>query len=242
MDLSRQPGIYSSLLSRMQNHMKIIDLTQTIEPDMPLFGPSAPQPQVTAWQSHTEAAASGNYAGCTCEISRVDFVTSIGTYMDSPYHFNPAGHTIEKLRLEQCVLPGIVIDCTHFTARQPITPDVLDGIDLAGKAALFRTGWSRFWGQPAYTEYPFLNRATAEALRDGGARLAGVDFLVIDDTRDPQRPVHVTLLYSNILIVENLTNLHLLPPDDFIFHAAPVKMAGVAAFPVRAYATIQGYV
>ena len=73
---------------------------------------------------------------------------------------------------------------------------------------------------------------------DGGAKLAGVDFLVIDNTRDPKRPVHVALLGKDILIVENLTNLHRIPGRGFTFHAAPVKIAGAASFPIRAYAVM----
>ena len=188
--------------------------------------------------SHKQAASSGNYEDCTCEISEVQFVTSLGTYLDSPYHFNPEGDSIEALDLSQLVLPGLVIDCRPIKPQQPIGSEMLFGKDVTGKAVLFRTDWSRYWGQPQYQEFPFLTQETAEALRDGGAKLAGVDFLVIDDTTDPQRPVHVTLLNSNILIVENLTNLEALPPDGFMFHAAPVKFMGAAAFPVRAYAVI----
>jgi len=218
--------------------MQLIDLTQTIAPGMPLFSPKAPQPSVRAWMSHEQAAASGNYDGCTCEITEVQFVTSLGTYLDSPYHFNPAGKSIERLTLDQLVLPGIMVDCTKVQAHEPIHPAVLDGLDIAGKAVLFNTGWSRYWGQPEYLNFPFLTGETAIALRDGGAKLAGVDFLVIDDTTNPKRPVHVTLLHSNILIVENLTNLAALPASGFIFHAAPIKMAGAAAFPVRTYAVL----
>jgi kynurenine formamidase len=218
--------------------VKLIDLSHTIESDMPLFSPSAPRPQISEWQTHEGAGGSGHYEDCTCAISEVQFVTSIGTYMDSPYHFNPDGATIEQLSLEQTVLPGVVIDCTEVQSRQPIEPDVLANVDFRGRAVLFHTGWSRFWRQPEYAEYPFLTEATALALRDGGAKLAGVDFLVIDDTRNPRRPVHVTLLHSDILIVENLTNLAALPPAGFTFHAAPLKYAGAAAFPVRVYATL----
>ena len=218
--------------------MRLIDLSQTIAPGMPLFSPDAPQPAAAAWMSHAEAAASGRYQDCSCEISQVSFVTSLGTYLDSPYHFDPEGVTVERLRLEQLVLPGILLDCTGVSARQPIGPEVLEGVDLAGKAVLFHTGWSRYWGQPAYYEFPFLTGETAQALVARGARLAGVDFLVIDDTSDPRRPVHVTLLKNDVLIVENLANLSALPRDGFTFHAAPVKYAGAAAFPVRAYASI----
>ncbi len=218
--------------------MQLIDLSQTISATMPMFSPTAPRPTITPWMSHAQARASGNYEDCSCEITEVQFLTSAGTYMDSPYHFNPQGKQIHELQLAQLVLPGVVIDCTDIVARQAIEPDVLDGIELEGKAVLFHTGWSRYWGQPEYAEFPFLTEATALALKERGAKLAGVDFLVIDDTRNPRRPVHVTLLHANILIVENLTNLVQLPSGDFIFQAVPVKMAGAAAFPVRAFAMI----
>lgn len=218
--------------------MHLIDLSHTITPNMPLFSESAPAPQIRPWMSHAEAAESGHYEDCTCEITEVHFVTSLGTYMDSPFHFDPAGATIDELALEQLVLPGVVVDCTAFGAQDPIGPDVLAGIDVTGKAVLFRTDWSRHWGTPDYSNYPFLTSETAHALVDGGAKLAGVDYLVIDDMRNPRRPVHVTLLHNDVLIVENLTNLDALPADRFTFHAAPVKVAGAAAFPVRAYAVI----
>lgn len=218
--------------------MQLIDLSQTIESGMPLFGPNVPQPMITPWMSHAQAAASGNYQDCTCEVTEVKFITSLSTYLDSPYHFNPEGASIDQLRLDQLVLPGVVVDCRLAQARQPIGPAVLDGIDVAGKAVLFHTGWSRYWGQPEYLSYPFLAAETAIALRERGAKIVGVDFLVIDDTTNPKRPVHVTLLNANILIIENLANLEVLPATGFVFHAVPVKVAGAAAFPVRAYAVV----
>ena len=216
--------------------MRLIDLSHPLETDMVLFSEAAPQARIEPWLSHEQAGLSGNYQGCSCELTEVQFVTSMSTYMDSPYHFNPQGGAIETLTLEQTVLPGIVIECTHIGSSEPILPDVLSGIDFTGKAVLFHTGWDRYWGTEAYRTFPFVSRETAIALRDGGAKLAGVDFLVIDDTTDPTRPVHVTLLHSNILIVENLTNLGALPAEGFTFHAPPVKVTGAAAFPVRAYA------
>jgi kynurenine formamidase len=216
----------------------LIDLSHTITPDMPLFSARAPKPEISAWQSHTQAAESDHYQDCTCEISQVSFITSLGTYLDSPYHFHPEKPAIEKLKLEQLVLPGVVVDCTQATAGEQIDPGVLDGLNYSGKAVLFHTGWSRYWGKPQYHQFPFLSEATASALVAGGAKLVGVDCLVVDDLRDPTRPAHVTLLGADILIVENLTNLEELPSEGFTFHAAPVKFAGAAAFPVRAYAVI----
>jgi len=217
--------------------MRLFDLSHVIESGMPLFSQEAPQPEVRAWMSHEEAGKSGNYKDCTCELTEIRCITSMGTYMDSPYHFHPEAESIEKLRLEQLILPGIKIDCTHVQANEGIAPEVLDGLDVKGKAVLFHTGWSRYWGDPEYYRHPFITGDTAKVLVEKGAKLAGVDFLVIDNTKDPYRPVHVHLLKHKVLIVENLCQLDTLPQDDFIFHAAPIKFAGTAAFPVRAYAT-----
>ena len=218
--------------------MQLIDLSQTIEPGMPTFSPSAPQPKIYPWLSHAQAASSDTYLGCSCEITEVRFLTSLGTYIDSPYHFHPEKKQIGDLELEQLVLPGLVVDCTAAEKRQPITPKVLKGLSISGKAVLFQTGWSQYWGKTEYSDHPYLTQETAEALIDGGARLAGVDFLVIDSMRDPKRPVHVALLEKDILIVENLTNLQRIPSRSFTFHAAPVKIAGAASFPIRAYAVM----
>lgn len=218
--------------------MQLIDLSQTIAPGMPLFSPRAPQPTIKPWLSHAQSAFSGRYDGCTVEITEVHFATSLGTYLDSPFHMDPDGQSIERLNLEQLVLPGVVVSCLPAQPHMPIGPEMLEGVEVAGRAVLFHTGWSRYWGMADYLEFPFLTETTAVALRDRGAKLAGIDTLVIDDTRNPRRPVHVTLLHSHILIVENLAHLEALPPTGFTFHAVPAKVAGAAAFPVRAYAVI----
>jgi kynurenine formamidase len=223
---------------RLDELMRIIDLSYTIETGMPTFGPQAPQPIIKPWMSHSQAAASGHYEECTCEVTEVNFITSLGTYLDSPYHFHPNRQSIEQLQLEQLILLGIVIDCTDAQKHEPIEPHVLDGLDISGKAVLFHTNWSHFWGKSEYYDSPFLSEATAQVLVNRNAKLAGVDFLVIDDLTDPRRPVHVTLLKNDILIVENLTGLRQISSSIFVFHAVPVKVKGAAAFPVRAYAVI----
>jgi len=218
--------------------MHLIDLSQSVGPDTPLFSDAWPRPTVTPFLSHAQAAFSGQYVGTTVEISFAQLITSVGTYLDSPFHFNPNGATIDRLDLSQLVLPGLVIDAGHPAPKQALGPELLAGHAVTGKAVLIRTGWSGYWGQPRYFEHPFLSAELAHALRDGGAKLVGCDFLAADDVQNPQRPAHVALLNANILIVENLTNLGHLPSDGFSFHAAPARIVGAAAFPVRAYAVV----
>ena len=71
------------------------------------------------------------------------------------------------------------------------------------------------------------------------ATLVGIDSHNIDDTRTRNsRPVHTLLLRNEILIVEHLRGLDLLPSGPFRFSAVPPKFKGVGTFPVRAYAQL----
>jgi len=205
---------------------------------MPRFR-SFDAPHVGALWTHADAAARGYYQGTTCEVTEVRFVTSIGTYLDAPYHFDPGGADISRLDLSQLVLPGQVLDLRRQAAPDaPLPADALDGLEVTGKALLLYTGWSDRWGDEAYYHGPFVSRAMAERLRAMRPALVGIDTLIIDSAQDPTRPAHTLLLRAGLLIVENLTGLGQLAGESFTFVAAPVKVQGAAAFPVRAFAML----
>lgn len=165
-------------------------------------------------------------------------VTSLGTYLDAPYHFDPKGIDISQLPLERCVLNGVCVDVRPAAPRQGFDLETLDSIDCTGKAVLVCTGWSQFWGTDRYYQHPFLTQIAAERLFSKKVALVGIDTLVIDDTKDATRPVHTKLLQNGILIVENLTRLETIIGRSFTFCAVPAKVATAAAFPVRAYAML----
>lgn len=218
--------------------LTLLDLSHTIEPDMPRFTNIA-APYIGPLWTHAEAATRG-YQNTTCEVTEVRFVTSIGTYLDAPFHFDPHGPDISQLDLSRLVLPGVVLDLRqHAAPDAPLPADALDGIEIAGQALLLCTGWSDYWGQDRYHQPPFVPRAMAERLQSQRPALVGIDTLVIDSAKDPTRPVHTLLLRAGVLIVENLTGLDGLIGETFTFVAAPVKVAGAAAFPVRAFAMLE---
>jgi arylformamidase len=68
--------------------------------------------------------------------------------------------------------------------------------------------------------------------------LVGIDSHNIDCTDSGERPVHSTLLRSDIPIVEHLCGLAALPERGARFFAVPVKVRRFGTFPVRAFAAV----
>jgi arylformamidase len=216
--------------------MKLVDLSHVIEEGMSIF-PSLPAPQIGVYCTHAESLP--HYEGRACfEITHIDMVTSVGTYLDAPYHRHPGRATIDQLALGQCVLSGTVVDVRGKGPGEPIGVADLPETSLCGGAVLFLTGWDRYWKQPAYQQHPFLSAEAVEVMVERAPSLVGIDVLNIDDPRDNARPAHTKLLEQDILIVENLRGLGSLLGHSFLFVAAPARVRGAAAFPVRAFALV----
>lgn len=225
--------------------MSFIDLSHTFEDGMPGFKLKNEDGSVTQYTAHiypflTHQQSAPKYQGqAAFAITEMRFQTSVGTYLDSPYHRYPEGRDIGQLALDEVILPGVVVDARERAAFDAIEADVLpEGLDVGGKAVLFNFGWDRHWGSEQYHAYPFISEALIDHLLAAGARLVGVDTVNIDDARNLARPAHTKFLKRGVLIVENLTNLAALYGQAFRFFAVPIKGKGVAAMPVRAFAEI----
>ncbi|AJY77403.1 cyclase family protein [Paenibacillus beijingensis] len=215
----------------------LIDLSHTIVSGMETY-PGFPKPQVSDYLSYE--ASEGRYApGVTFHIGRVDMVANSGTAIDSPAHRFAGKADVAGLPIDSVAdLDGVVIRLEGMKGRA-ISRQALAACNVRDRAVLIETGHGKLWGTPAYfEEHPYLTRDAAEYLREEGAHLVALDSLNIDDTRDPHRPVHSILLEAGIPIVENLCNLEQLPAEGFRFSAVPMKLQGMSAFPVRAWAKV----
>lgn len=216
---------------------RIVDLSHQVA-DGEVTAPGLPPPRVSDFVSH--AGSAGRYApGVTFQIGRIDMVANTGTAIDAPYHRYPAAADVADLPIDAVAdLQGVVVRLDGMRDRA-IGAEALAGSDVGGRAVLLDTGWARRWGTPAYlADRPFLTRQAAEHLARHGAKLVGIDALNIDDTDDPERPAHSVLLGAGIPVVENLARLDALPGEGFRFNAAPMRIAGMGAFPVRAWARL----
>ena len=232
-------------MTATHNKQRFIDLSQTFEDGMPGFrmknddGILTPfSARVRPFLTHEQSRPRYDHQA-EFEITEMTFQTSIGTYLDSPYHRFRDRRDIAALELNEVILPGVVVDARGRNAWEAVSIDVLPSdVSLEGKAVLFNFGWDVHWGTEAYYAYPFIARDLIDHLVNAGAKLVGMDTLNADDTHVPSRPAHSEFLSRDILIVENLCHLERLHGQDFRFFAVPWKAKGVAALPVRAFAEI----
>jgi arylformamidase len=217
---------------------QIVDLSHPIRDGL-ITVPGLPAPE---FRPHmTRAQSRERYApGTEFQIDAITMVGNTGTYLDSPFHRYADGQDLAALPLQSCVELPAVVARTAGSGSRAVDAGALAALEIAGRAVLLHTGGDAAWGRPGYaTDAPYLTEAGARWLAERGARLVGIDSVNIDDIQGGgRRPAHSILLRAGIPVVEHLTGLGQLPPAGFRFTAAPVRLAGVGTFPVRAYAAI----
>lgn len=230
-------------LFSFQDMIEFIDLSHSFKDNMPGFKIKNEDGTFTQYTAHirpflTHEQTKPKFNGkASFEITEITFQTSVGTYIDSPYHRFPDGKDISEIKIEEVILPGTVIDVRGRTPGEPVNPDTIPD-HLEGKAVLLNFGWDTYWGTEKYYTYPYISKDVINHLINNNINLIGVDTINIDNAADLTRPAHSLFLKNNIYIVENLTNLHALHNKEFRFFAVPIKAKNVAAMPVRAFAEI----
>ena len=221
-----------------KNKTVYIDLSHTIENGLITYK-GLPAPIICDYLSRKDSRAVYG-GGAEFQMAKIEMISNTGTYIDCPFHRFENGKDLSQVGLEAFAdLEAIVISINH-KKKLAIDVEDLKGFELRNKAVLIHTDWADYWNTELYFENnPYLTEAAAIYLKDCQVKLVGIDALNIDDTSNNTRPVHTTLLGAEILIVEHLCNLNLLPKEGFTFSAVPPKFKGVGTFPVRAMAKIK---
>ena len=215
----------------------LIDLSHTIENGLITYK-GLPAPIICDYLSR-ENSKQFYEEGTTFQIGKIEMVSNTGTYIDCPFHRFENGKDLSEIGLESFTDIDAIVIHLPYSEGLEITETHLKNYEVRNRAVLIHTGWDKHWNTELYYEgHPYLTKAAAEYLRDCSVKLAGIDSHNIDNTTGRSRPVHTTLLGAEILIVEHLCNLYLLPDDGFTFSAIPPKFKGVGTFPVRAMAKI----
>ena len=173
----------------------------------------------------------------------ITMYTHTGTHMDAPAHLFADRTTLDKFQINQFIGKALVVDCSDLREGQRITMRYIDRQrERADKAEfiLFHTGWDRYWGTEKYFgEYPCIDSEVAEYLINSHIKGIGLDTIGLDPIADTNLSLHKKLFReSDIVIIENLMNLHHIGNELFIFCALPLKHVDADGSPVRAVAFV----
>ena len=159
--------------------------------------------------------------------------THVGTHIDAPLHMIPDGKTLNQIPLEQFIGRGHLIEVDKEFS---LTALKNAGIQ-ADEIVLFQTGMSKHYYEPHYFEqYPVMSEAMAQYLIEQKVKMVGVDTASVDNLED--FPIHKMLLSSEILIIENLSNLNELTDKTFTIYALPIRL-DLDGAPARVVAVTQ---
>ncbi len=223
--------------------IRLIDLSHPLDAATPPW-PGNPGVDVDVLSAIPADWGPGRRGGTSepvyCNTTAFRTCNHTGTHMDAPAHFYNGVPTIEQVPLNHCIGPAALVEVGHVGARGAIARTDLiaheDRITETGKV-VFRTGWSRRWGEGDYfRDYPVLSEEAADWLVQRRVHLVGLDTPSVD--YEPH-PVHYVLLGARAVIVENLTNLHLIERPTFELIVLPLPLRGLEASPVRAMARVE---
>ncbi|MDO4531440.1 MAG: cyclase family protein [Bacillota bacterium] len=214
--------------------MKIIDLTQKITADMPVY-PGTEQPKLTTANTWEKDGF---------RETLLSFYSHTGTHMDAPYHIFSEGISLDEMDADCFVGKALVIDCTDAGEGGSIGMEYIEKVrPLADKAdfLLFHTGWDRYWGKTEYFgAYPVVSMEVCRYVRESGKKGVGFDVIGIDPIADGNLTRHRYLLQdSRRIIVENLTNLGQVGAELFTLAALPLRYHDADGAPVRAVAILE---
>lgn len=211
--------------------MKPIDLSHPISQEMPVYPGTEPPVIIT---------------GCTVAEDgflekKITLYSHTGTHVDAPAHLILNGKTLDAFPVDRffgsaLVLDASETDCGIIGAEtlEPLLEDIAR-VDFA----LIRTGWSRYWGRDRYfSEYPILSIEAAETLAGLGLNGVGFDTISPDPVESTDLPIHRVLMAADMIIIENLTGLEVLPGGPISFSCFPLAFVNADGSPVRAVAYI----
>ena len=225
-------------ISNAGNIDLLIDLSHTITNGLITYK-GLPAPIICDYLSR-ENSKQFYEDGTQFQIGKIEMVTNTGTYIDCPFHRFENGKDLSEVTLECFTDLDALVVRVPFTETLAITAEHFKNLEIRDRAVLIHTSWDEYWNTDKYYEHhPYLTEEAAIYLRDCNVKLVGIDSHNIDNTTGKSRPVHTTLLGAEILIVEHLCNLQLLPLNGFTFSAVPPKIKGAGTFPVRAMAKIK---
>ncbi len=195
---------------------KIYDITVAISAETPIYK-GDPGVEITSYKSIA--------GGSSANVSQISLGVHTATHVDAPNHFIDGARRVHEIDPEKLVGPCRVIEIPpEVLAVQP--EHVGDIADVS--RVLFKTRNSEFWATPELgfrSDFTYITPETANVLVENNVVLVGIDYLSIEKSGGPGKPVHIALLEKNIVILEGI-DLREIPAGDYELICAPLKYDG----------------
>jgi len=206
---------------------KVIDLSHPLSSDTLVF-PGDPPPNIEKYASLAEDGYNATW---------LQMGSHLGTHIDAPYHMLQQAKSLDDFPLEKFMGEGICINCADSISIS--AEDIKEGIrNETFDFLLLYTAWEKHWkGRNYFSDFPVLETEAAELICSFDIQAVGIDAPSFDPV-DGQLLNHKILLGKNILLIENLCNLHLLLNKKFQFFCLPLKFSKADGSPVRACAKL----
>ena len=229
----------------------VTDLSHPISPSDPTFGGHQ---RTVMWEhlTHEETIQFGlTKAPYSYKVTGFTMCDHSGTHMDAINHVvnEPDARGIDMIPLEWTMAPGVWFDFSHLEPNAYITQPMIEqaigdmGVTIQqDSVALMHTGWYRKYNDPAeyIQNYPGLDRGACEYLNDLGVISFGADAQSVDSHHEVKtvrvQPAHIVCREREILNMENLANIDLIPKHEFAFIGLPLKFKEGSGSPIRAVA------
>lgn len=190
---------------------RIIDLTQMIEENMPVY----PGTEMVKLRQ-IKYLKTDNHNNHKLETSM-----HVGTHIDGPMHMTESKKYISDFPIDSFIGNGCVIDVRNKNVIEMKAE--YEEIIPQGSIVLLYTGFDKQYGsEEYYTEHPLVSEEFANLLVKKHVKILGMDMASPD--RMPF-DIHKILLGNGVLIIENLTNVNeLVNIGEFEVMAFPLKL------------------
>jgi arylformamidase len=202
--------------------MKLIDVSVPLDAQLPTYPHNTP----FALEAIKRLAN-----GDSSNVSTLHMSAHTGTHVDAPRHFFDAGPGTEALALELLIGRARVIE---VSSRTGISAEDLAAVDLSDDIrVLIKTRNSRLWGSPEFhTDYVGVTESGAKHLVEHGIKVVGVDYLSVEQFRNPGAPAHHALLGAGTIVIEGL-DLRQVEPGIYEMFCLPLRVVGSDGAPAR---------
>lgn len=201
-----------------------------------------------------EVKGNDDYDSYYYQIDEISSPTHLGTHLDAPCHFAKDHWCVSDIPVERLFSrPGYVIDitfkCNHDEDCMLTVEDVESWLQEIGRVeegpiVLIRTGWSKYWpdrqkyfghNSKGKMHFPGISSQAAELIaKKANPHGIGIESASVDYGLSDNFQTHIILAKNNIFNLENIGPLiKLLPENDFLITALPVRIDNSSGSPVR---------